>query len=104
MTEPAPTMLLRPIFAPFITIEPMPISAPSSMVQPCRMTLWPTVQFLPITMGKPRSVWQVEPSCTLAPSPISIHSLSPRSTAPNQTLAPGFRRTRPITVAVSAMK
>jgi hypothetical protein len=30
--------------------------------------------------------------------------LSPRSTAPNQTLAESFKRTLPITVAVSAMK
>ena len=87
MTDPAPTMLPRPILAPFMTIEPIPTSAPSSSVQPCRMTLWPTVQFLPIVSGKPRSVWQVELSCTLEPSPISIHSLSPRNTAPNQTLA-----------------
>ena len=47
----------------------------------------PDVQFLPMVRGKPMSVWQVELSCTLELSPISIHSLSPRSTAPNQTLA-----------------
>ena len=39
ITAPAPTMLLRPILAPFITIEPMPTRAPSSSVQPCRITL-----------------------------------------------------------------
>ena len=50
------------------------------------------------------SVWQVELSCTLEFSPISIHSLSPRSTAPNHTLAELSKRTLPITVAVSAMK
>ncbi len=97
-------MLPRPILAPFMTIEPIPTSAPSSSVQPCRMTLWPTVQFFPIVSGKPRSVWQVELSCTLEFSPISIHSLSPRNTAPNQTLALLRRRTLPMTVAVSAMK
>ena len=42
-----------------MTIEPMPTSASSSSVQPCRITLWPTVQLLPIVSGKPGSVWQV---------------------------------------------
>src|SRR5260370_41047178 len=50
------------------------------------------------------SVWQVELSCTLEFSPISIHSLSPRSTAPNHTLADSCSRTLPITVAVSAIQ
>ena len=47
---------------------------------------------------------QVELSWTLEPSPTSIHSLSPRKTAPNHTLAEFRRRTLPITTAVSAMK
>src|ERR1700675_3724705 len=37
-------------------------------------------------------------------SPISIHSLSPRSTAPHHTLASDLSRTRPITTAVSAIQ
>ncbi len=44
------------------------------------------------------------PSCTLLFSPIWISSLSPRSTAPNQTLAPLSRRTLPITAAVGAIQ
>ena len=34
ITEPAPTTLQRPIFEPFIRIDPMPIKASSSTVQP----------------------------------------------------------------------
>src|SRR5262249_32760555 len=37
-------------------------------------------------------------------SPISIHSLSPRRTAPHHTLASDLRRTRPTTTAVSAIQ
>src|SRR6202790_4197202 len=37
-------------------------------------------------------------------SPISIHSLSPRSTAPHHTLTSDLSRTRPITTAVSAIQ
>ncbi len=48
------------------------------------------------------SVWQTLASCTLDPAPISISSLSPRSTAPNQTLAPSPRRTLPISAASGA--
>jgi len=35
-------------------------------------------------------------------SPISIHSLSPRSTAPNQMPTPALIRTLPMTTALSA--
>src|SRR6056297_2557108 len=48
------------------------------------------------------SVCITVPSWTLEPSPISIHSLSPRSTDWNHTLAPAFSRTRPITRASGA--
>lgn len=51
MMAPAPTTQPFGIIAPFMMIEPMPISTPSSIVQPCRMTLWPTVQFLPTVSG-----------------------------------------------------
>ncbi len=86
-TLPAPTSEFFPILTPFIMIAPMPISELSPMVQPCRITLWPITQLLPITMGKPGSVCSVELSWICERSPSSIHSLSPRSTAPNQTLA-----------------
>ena len=71
-------------------------------MQPCSMTLWPITQFAPITIGNPGSVCSVALSWICERSPSSIHSLSPRSTAPNQTLAWLFIRTRPISTAVSA--
>ena len=55
-----------------------------------------------LTMGKPRSVWQVEPSWMLAPSPMVMCSVSPRTVAPNQTLASASIVTAPITWALSA--
>ena len=44
----------------------------------------------PIVMGKPGSVWSVALSWIWERVPSSIHSLSPRNTAPNQTLASGL--------------
>ena len=46
------------------------------------------------------AAWRCPGSASASPS--SIHSLSPRSTAPNQTLAWLLSRTRPISTAVSA--
>ena len=66
------------------------------------MALCPTVTPLPTVSGKPGSVWSVQLSWMLVRSPISIHSLSPRSTAPNQRLAPALILTLPMTIAVSA--
>ena len=54
------------------------------------MTLWPITQSCPIVSGNPGSVCSVALSWICERSPSSIHSLSPRSTAPNQTLASGF--------------
>ena len=48
------------------------------------------------------SVWQTQPSCTFEPAPTTIGSLSPRSTALNQTEAPGSSTTRPISRAPGA--
>ena len=50
--------------------------------------MWPMVQPAPMVSGKPMSVWQTQLSCTFEPSPTTIGSLSPRSTALNQTEAP----------------
>jgi hypothetical protein len=61
-------------------------------------------QLSPMVMGKPGSVCSVVLSWICERSPSSIHSLSPRSTAPNQTLASVPSRTRPITTAVSAIQ
>ena len=67
-------------------IAPMPTRLLSPMVQPCSITLWPITQFEPITIGKPGSVCSVALSWICERSPSSIHSLSPRATAPNHTL------------------
>jgi hypothetical protein len=65
--------------------------------------LWPITQFAPIASGKPGSVCSVELSWIWLRSPSSIHSLSPRSTAPNHTLVSASSRTRPMTEADSAI-
>ena len=80
----------------------MPIRQLSPITQPCRITLWPITQFAPITIGKPGSVCSVALSWICERSPSSIHSLSPRSTAPNQTLVSSFILIRPISVALGA--
>ena len=74
------------------------------MTQPCNVTRWPMVQSSPISSGNPRSVCITQPSCTFERAPIVIHSLSPRSTEPNHTLASSSRRTRPMIVASGAIQ
>ena len=102
LTEPAPTRQFLPMRAPFNTTAWMPMSEPSPTLQPCNMTWWPTVTSSPSVSGEPMSVCSTLHSCTLLRAPTVIHSLSPRSTAPYQTLAPSPRLTRPMTVALSA--
>jgi len=82
----------------------MPIKLLAPMVQPWRMTLWPITQSGPIVNGNPGSVCNVALSWICERSPSSIHSLSPRNTAPNQTLASILSRTLPISVAVGAIQ
>ena len=103
-SAPAPTSEFLPIFEPLSRIAPMPIRLLSPTMQPCSMTLWPITQLAPITIGNPGSVCSVALSWICERSPISIHSLSPRSTAPNQMLEWLFIRTRPISTAVSAIQ
>src|SRR5215471_12997512 len=103
-TAPAPTIEFIPIRAPLRRIAPMPIRLPSPTEQPCSTTLWPITQPRPIVSGNPGSVCNVALSWIWERSPTSIHSLSPRSTAPHHTLASDLRRTRPITTAVSAIQ
>ena len=47
----APMSVPRPMRAPFMITLLMPIRLPSPMVQPCSMTLWPTLTELPSVMG-----------------------------------------------------
>ncbi len=82
----------------------MPISEPSSTVVECRITRWPTVQLAPTVTGWPGSVWITELSWMLEFSPMMIQSLSPRSTAPHQMLAPFISRTLPISTALGAIQ
>src|SRR6266851_4925154 len=103
-TAPAPTIEFVPIRTPLRRIAPMPIRLPSPTVQPCSTALCPITQPRPIVSGKPGSVCNVALSWIWERSPTSIHSLSPRSTAPHHTLASDLRRTRPITTAVSAIQ
>ena len=95
-SELAPTRQFFPIRLRLSSVDPMPISEPSSTVQECTMTRWPTVQPAPIVTGWPGSTWITELSWTLEFSPTVIQSWSPRSTQPHQTLAPLSSRTRPI--------
>ncbi len=102
MSAPAPTSTLRPITAPFITIAPMPTKLFSPTVQPWSSAICPMVQPAPMVSGKPMSVWQTQLSCTFEPSPTTIGSLSPRSTALNQTEAPALSTIRPLSCAPGA--
>ena len=101
-SAPAPTRQFAPILAPFSTIAPMPIRLPSPIVQPCSTTLWPMTQSRPMVSGKPGSVCSVALSWICERVPISINSLSPRSTEPYQMLTLVWSLTLPITDAVSA--
>jgi hypothetical protein len=72
------------------------------MVQPCSMTMWPTVTRSPTTNGWPVSACSTLASWMLLPAPTVMLSASPRSTAPHHTLACAPSVTRPITCALSA--
>jgi NAD(P)-dependent dehydrogenase (short-subunit alcohol dehydrogenase family) len=102
ISEFAPIRQFFPIFAPLRMIDPIPISVFSPIVQPCSITICPIVQFAPMSSGWPTSVCSTDPSCTFEFSPIVIGSLSPRSVAPNHTLAPRFMTILPMTTALSA--
>ena len=90
--------------APLSSTAWMPISEPSPTVQPCSIAWWPTVTSSPSFIGRPGSVCSTAPSWMLVRAPITIGSLSARSTAPGQTLQPGPSVTWPITVAPSAIQ
>jgi len=98
----APTRQLAPIRAPLSTVAPMPMSESGPTLQPCTIAWCPTVQPAPRLIGKPGSACSSDPSWMLAPSPISIQSLSPRSTQPNQMPTSTPSLMRPITDASGA--
>ena len=89
-SAPAPTSTPRPITAPFSTVAPMPTRLPSPMRA--------AVQDRHVADGAVRRRWSAESRCRCgrrsrparsSPRPTTIGSLSPRSTALNQTEAPG---------------
>ena len=86
-SAPAPMTQRLPMTAPSSTIAALPMSVSSPIVQLCSSAWCPTVTRAPTCVGMPASVWMTQPSWMLVPAPISIQSLSPRSTALNQTLA-----------------
>ena len=84
----------------------MPIRHSSSMVQACRITVWPTVTRAPMTSGPPAGLAGVRcDTCStllswiLLAQPMTIELTSPRITAPGHTEASDSRLTSPITVA-----
>ena len=60
------------------------------------------VTFSPMVSGQPASACSTDRSCTLLLRPMLKVSVSPRSTAPNQTLAFSASTTLPMTWALSA--
>ena len=103
-TEFAPTTAPARTTTRCITIEPLPISEPSSMVQPSRWTMCPTTQSLPTTVGNIGVVWSTEPSWIDVLSPIRISPSSPRNTAPGQIELSDPMNTDPMTMASGCMK
>jgi hypothetical protein len=103
ITAPAATTLPVPMRTPLSRILPMPIRHSSSTVHPCRITRWPTPTRRPTVHGSPSSTWTMVPSWRLLSGPMTIGAMSPRSTAPYQTLASSPIVTSPITAAPGAM-
>src|SRR5215207_146963 len=101
-TAPAATIEPSPIFAPLRMVHPIPTRQLSSISHPCTTALWPRTHPSPTTAGKPGSAWRMQPSCTLVLAPIRMGSVSPRNTAPYQTLDSSPRCTSPMTHAPGA--
>ena len=88
----------------------MPIRHSSPMVQPCRMTPWPTVTRAPMTSGAPsglralgRLTCRTAPSWMLLPAPMRMKWTSPRIVTWGHTEASSPSTTSPITVALGWM-
>ena len=73
-----------------------------STMAECTRAMCPMVTSAPMSVGSFSSVWTIELSCTFERSPISIRSMSPRRTVPNQTDAPECTVTSPMSTAVGA--
>ncbi len=101
---PAATIEPSPIFAPLRTVALIPIKQPSPISHPCTTARWPTTQPSPTTAGYPGSACSTQPSWTFVRAPIRIGSVSPRNTAPYQTLDCSPKYTAPMTKAPGATK
>ena len=101
---PAATIEPSPIFAPLRIVALIPIRQPSPISHPCTTARWPTTQPSPTTAGYPGSACSTQPSWTFVRAPIRIGSVSPRNTAPYQTLDCSPKYTAPITKAPGATK
>ena len=88
----------------FSNVACIPIKLPSPTVQPCTSAQCPTVTFSPRVTQPPMSQCSTALSCTLLFLPMVNVPSSPRSTAPYQTVEPGFKTTSPCTVALGATK
>ena len=62
ISELAPMRQSRPITARFNTTALMPMSDPSFTVQPCNITMWPTLTPFSSVSATPSSVCNTEPS------------------------------------------
>ena len=94
-SAPAAIIDSSPMTAPFMTIAPMPTSTWSPIVAPCTTAPWPTDTPSPRLTGRSTSTWNAQLSWTLDRAPMVIGSLSARSTAPYQMLAPASIVTDP---------
>ena len=101
---PAATIDSSPTTAPFRTIAPMPTRQSGSMVQPCRVTEWPTVTSSARVVGCCAVTWRTQLSWTFVRAPIRIRLTSPRTTVFIQTLASSPSSTAPITWADESTK
>src|SRR5436305_745000 len=101
-TAPAPTIDPVPMTQPPTRTEAWPMRTLFSMTLECTSALCPMVTSSPTIVGSFSSVWMVELSCTFDRAPISMRSMSPRSTVPNHTDACSWSVTSPMSTAVGA--
>ena len=94
---------------PSITIEPMPTKMRLPRVQPCSVTLCPTVTSSPMVSGKPSGLYgpawvmcSTLPSWMLERAPMRMRCMSPRITVSGHTELSAPISTSPMTTAESS--
>ena len=99
---PAPTIVHGSMTALSITMAPIPTRQSSPMVQPCKMTVWPTVTREPtVRIERPPVVWPTVPSWIDVSSPMVMLPTSPRSETLGHTVLRAPIRTSPMSTARS---